>query len=65
MSTNPVNDSLGIMLENEIGNCKREIEKATINIAKNEVVLDLWRDREFMLKEMYKQYRVEKDEQED
>lgn len=58
-------NELGLRLEKEIARCQKQIEQAKINIAQNEAVMDILRDYEFTLKEMYKLYRAEKEEQED
>lgn len=64
MNDVPVNESLDGMFEKEIARCHKQIEKAALNIAQNEAAMDILRDYEFTLKEMYKLYRAEKEEQE-
>lgn len=58
MNDVPVNESLDGMFGKEIDRCHKQIEKAALNIAQNEAAMDILRDYEFTLKEMYKLYRA-------
>ena len=63
MNDIPVNSSLGVMLEDEIKHCDEEMVKAIIDMKTAEIRHDAWRDRRFMLSEMYKLYISENEKQ--